>query len=127
MKVIHFNQAENYEPEKDWKRVSICNQDDISVEHFVKPQKHASPRHDHSNAQVLVVLKGRLSIITDNDGEQHLCEGDAAYIPSGEPHVVMNPSDEPSIGLDIFVPGRSFDFWLKGNRSGGHPGAAPDA
>ena len=113
MNVIRFSEAESYEPEKDWKRVSLCNQEDISVEHFVKPPKHSSPLHDHPNAQVLIVLKGKLSIITDNDGEQELYEGDSAYIPGGESHVVTNPLDEISIGLDIFVPGRSFDFWLK--------------
>lgn len=112
MKAIRFSQAENYEPEKDWKRVSLCNQKDISIEHFVKPPRHASPMHDHPNAQVLVVLKGKLAIITDKHQET-LDEGDAVYIPGSEPHVVKNPLDEPSVGLDIFVPGRSFDFWLK--------------
>ena len=112
MKVIHFNNAESYEPEKDWKRVSLCNQADISIEHFVKPPGHASPRHEHSNAQVLVVLKGRLTITTDDD-EQELAANDAVYLPGGKPHIVTNPSQEPSVGIDIFVPGRSFDFWRK--------------
>ncbi len=118
MKVFRFNQAETYEPEEDWKRASLCNQEDISIEHFVKPSKHASPRHDHPNTQVLVVLKGKLSIITDGYGEQVLSEGNAAYIPGGESHIVTNVLDEPSVGLDIFVPGRSFDFWLKRKSSG---------
>lgn len=113
MKIIRFNNAESYEPEKDWRRVSLCSEEDISIEHFTKPPHHASPRHEHPNAQVLVVLKGRLSIIIDNAGEKILEAGDAAYIPGSEPHVVKNPLDTPSIGLDIFVPGRSFDFWLK--------------
>ena len=113
MKVIRFNAAESYEPEKHWKRISLCNEEDVSVEHFVKPPGHASPRHEHPNAQVLVVLEGRLTIFTENNGEQELTEGDAAYIPGGETHIVKNPLDCPSTGLDIFVPGRSFDFWLK--------------
>jgi len=113
MKVIHFNEAESYEPEKDWKRVSLCAEKDISIEHFVKPAGHASPLHDHPNAQVLVVLEGRLAIVTDKDSEQTLDVGDAVYIPGGEPHVIKNPLDVPSVGIDIFVPGRSFDFWLK--------------
>ncbi len=112
MIVVHHDRAESYEPEKDWKRVSLCNQDDISVEHFVKPPGHASPRHDHPNAQVLIVLSGKLAIITD-DEEQVLGEGDAVYIPGNEPHVVKNPLPHKSVGIDIFVPGRSFDFWLK--------------
>jgi quercetin dioxygenase-like cupin family protein len=117
MKVVRFSSAENYEPEKDWKRVSLCNERDISIEHFIKPPHHASPRHDHPSAQVLVVLKGKLVIITDEGAEQVLAEGDAVYIPGNEPHMVENPLEEPSIGLDIFVPGRSFDFWLKRKQS----------
>jgi quercetin dioxygenase-like cupin family protein len=113
MKVVHFKSAESYEPEKDWKRVSLCSEEDVSIEHFVKPPHHASPRHEHPNAQVLIVLKGKLSIITDEGEEHALGEGDSAYISGNEPHVVKNVLDVPSIGLDIFIPGRSFDFWLK--------------
>jgi quercetin dioxygenase-like cupin family protein len=112
MEIIRFESAENYEPEKDWKRVSLCQQEAISVEHFIKPAGHASPWHQHPNAQVLIVLKGRLRIETE-DSEQELAESDAAFIPGDEPHIVINPLDEPSVGIDIFVPGRSFDFWLK--------------
>jgi len=117
MKVIRFNEAESYEPEENWKRVSLCNEEDISIEHFVKPPQHASPLHEHPNAQVLVVLKGKLAIITDEKEEQILEEGDAAYIPGDEPHIVKNLLDEPSVGIDIFVPGRSFDFWLQRKQS----------
>lgn len=113
MHIIRFTQAERYEPEADWVRVSLCNQEDISLEHFVKPPNHASPRHSHPNAQVLVVLRGALEIITDEEGEQLLNQGDAVYIPGNQPHIVKNALDEPSVGLDIFVPGRDFDFWLK--------------
>jgi len=93
--------------------VSLCNEADISIEHFVKPPFHASPLHEHPNAQVLVVLKGKLAIKTDTGDEEVLGEGDAAYIPGNEPHIVTNVLDVPSIGLDMFVPGRSFDYWLK--------------
>ncbi len=113
MKVIRFNAAERYEPEKDWNRVNLCNEENISIEHFVKPPNHASPSHSHPNTQVLVVVKGRISVKTEKDGEIILEEGDTAYIPENEVHVVKNILDEPSIGIDIFVPGRSFDFWLK--------------
>jgi quercetin dioxygenase-like cupin family protein len=113
MDVIRSEGAESYELEKGWKRISLCNQPDISVEHFIKPAGHASPRHDHPNAQVLIVLKGSLAVI-DGQGKEHvMAEGDAVYIPGREPHVVRNPLDVPSVGLDIFVPGRSFDFWPK--------------
>jgi quercetin dioxygenase-like cupin family protein len=52
-------------------------------------------------------------IITTDDEAQELNEGDAAYLPPNEPHALKNALTEPSIGVDIFVPGRSFDFWLK--------------
>jgi quercetin dioxygenase-like cupin family protein len=67
---------------------------------------------------VLLVLKGKIAVATDGDGDLVLGEGDAAYIPGNEPHVVTNPLDEPSVGIDIFVPGRSFDFWLKRKKEG---------
>jgi quercetin dioxygenase-like cupin family protein len=113
MKVIRFDEAESYEPEKDWKRVSLCGERDISVEHFVKPPGHSSPDHGHPNSQVLIVLEGKLVIITENNGEQELGPGDTAYIPGDEMHIVKNPLDVPSKGIDIFVPGRSFDFWTR--------------
>lgn len=113
MKVIRFASAETYEPDKDWKRVSLCCEEDISVEHFAKPPGHASPMHDHPSAQVLIVLRGKLAVITEVGGEEVLDEGDAVYLPGGEPHIVRNPLDTVCVGIDIFVPGRSFDFWLK--------------
>ena len=115
MKVIRFDSAETYEPEKDWKRVSMCSEEPISIEHFVKPPGHASPLHDHPSAQILIVLKGKLIISTDSEAEE-LSEMDTIFIPGGEPHIVANPLDEPSVGIDIFVLGRSFDFWLKRNK-----------
>ena len=117
MKVVRFSTAENYEPEANWKRISLCSEKDISIEHFVKPPHHASPLHEHPNAQVKVVLEGKLAIATDRGEEQTLEKADAAYIPANEPHIVTNLLDKPSVGLDIFVPGRSFDFWLKRKRS----------
>ena len=118
MKVVHIASAERYEPEPDWRRLSLCAEREISVEHFTKPPGHASPPHEHPSAQVLVVLRGRLAVQTEADGEIVLGEGDAAYIPGGEPHVVVNPLGVPSVGIDIFVPGRSFDFWTKRGKAG---------
>jgi len=112
MKITCFNQAESYETEQDWKRLSLCNESKISIEHFVKPPHHASPLHEHPNAQVLVVMEGQLVAITDEDGQQILDRGDTVYIPGNQPHIVKNMLDEVSVGLDVFVPGRSFDFWL---------------
>ena len=110
MKHIKFENAEKYEPDKGWKRMSLCSEKEISIEHFVKPPGHSSPRHNHPNVQVLVVLKGKLEVEGENETIL-LNEGDTIYIPGNEMHVVTNPSDEISVGIDIFVPGRSFDFW----------------
>jgi quercetin dioxygenase-like cupin family protein len=112
MHIMRFKTAATCEPEPGWKRVSVCSEAAISMEHFVKPAKHASPRHSHANAQVMVVLKGRLAVAWDG-GEEVLEEGDTAYMPGKEPHAVINPDDTVAVGLDIFLPGRSFDFWLK--------------
>jgi quercetin dioxygenase-like cupin family protein len=112
MIVTRFNTAPSYEPEQDWKRVSLCAGDDISIEHFVKPPGHSSPRHNHPQAQILVVLEGQLCIEVDHQTPEILNKGDSVYIPGDEMHIISNPLDSISVGLDIFVPGRSFDFWL---------------
>ena len=115
MEVIQFQETEKYEPQKDWIRSSLCNKSDISIEHFEKPPRHSSPTHSHPNSQVLYVLQGEIVIRTEND-EQKLKVGDTVYISGNEIHTVINPLNEISIGLDIFVPGRSFDFWLNRNK-----------
>jgi hypothetical protein len=35
------------------------------------------------------------------------------FLPGDEPHIVTNPLDDVPVGIDIFVPGRAFDFWRK--------------
>jgi quercetin dioxygenase-like cupin family protein len=113
MKVIHLTEAEKYEPERGWMRASTCNERNISLEYFVKPPGHTSPLHQHPQEQVCVVVRGKMRV-KDGSGDESLLEpGDAAYFESGEPHSIENALDEESIGIDIFVPGRSFDFWLK--------------
>jgi quercetin dioxygenase-like cupin family protein len=115
MDVIRYENAERYEPQKDWVRSSLCNKPDISIEHFIKPPKHSSPTHSHPNSQVLYVLQGEI-IVKTNDDEQRLEKGDTVYIPGEQTHTVINPLNEISIGIDIFIPGRSFDFWLSKNK-----------
>jgi quercetin dioxygenase-like cupin family protein len=113
MRVIHFDAAERVEPEPDWKRASLCSQPEVSIEYFVKPAGHASPLHEHPQAQVTVVIEGKM-IARTGDGEAvTLGPFDAAYFEPDEPHAVINALDTPSVGIDVFAPGRSFDFWLK--------------
>jgi quercetin dioxygenase-like cupin family protein len=113
MKAIRVRNAEKCEPEKGWMRASTCNEKHISLEYFVKPPMHSSPLHNHPQEQVCVVIKGKMRV-KSGAGEESLLEpGDAVYFESDEPHSIENALDEESIGVDIFVPGRSFDFWLK--------------
>ncbi len=113
MRVIHFKDADRYEPQQGWMRASICGEENISVEYFEKPPKHSSPLHEHPQGQVCVVIKGRMIIKNGAGDESVLDAGDAVYFEPDEPHSIANALDEKSIGIDIFVPGRSFDFWLK--------------
>lgn len=113
MQVVRFESAESYEPEQDWRRRSLCSSPEISIEHFVKPPRHASPRHAHPSAQVLIVLEGQLAVTDGRGRREVLGPGDTVHIPGDEEHVVENTLDRPSVGVDIFVPGRSFDFWTR--------------
>jgi quercetin dioxygenase-like cupin family protein len=116
MKTIHVKDAEKYEPEKGWLRASTCREENISLEYFVKPPKHSSPLHRHAQEQVCVVIKGMMRVRNDEGNESLLLPGDAVYFASNESHAIENALDEESVGIDIFTPGRSFDFWLKRSR-----------
>jgi len=113
MKVIHHDQAERIEPQPGWSRASLCCEDGVSVEYFSKPSHHASPMHHHTNAQVCIVLQGAMIVRLEDGREERMEAGSACYFPPDERHQVVNALDVPSLGIEVFVPGRSFDFWTK--------------
>ena len=110
MRPVEFDDAETYEPEEGWRRVALAGSDNFSFEWFEKPPGHSSPMHDHENEQVCVCLRGALTVETEDD-EIQLGEFDSVLLESNESHRVENTGDETAIGLDVFAPGRSFDFW----------------
>jgi len=112
MQIIRFKEATSCEPEPGWFRVSLAERDSISIEYFEKPPGHSSPMHKHENKQVTIVIKGEMKVCTE-DGEVTLREMDSVFFPENEPHRIENPTKEKALGIDIFVPGRPFDFWLK--------------
>jgi quercetin dioxygenase-like cupin family protein len=112
MQVVRFKDADSYEPEKGWRRVSLAGSDSVSIEYFEKLRGHASPMHKHENRQILIVLKGKMKVCTE-DEEVVLGEMDSVCLDENEPHVVENIGEGQSVGIDIFAPGRSFDFWLR--------------
>jgi len=110
MERVSFDDAETYEPDEGWRRVALAGDDDVSLEWFEKPPGHSSPMHDHENGQVCLVLDGELTIHTEDDSET-LETYDSVWLDPWESHRVENEGDETAVGLDIFVPGRSFEFW----------------
>ena len=115
MKIMRMREADRYEPQPGWARSSLCDETQISAEHFVKPPGHASPLHAHPQAQLLVVLEGEL-VVEAGGAEATLAPGDTAYFPGGEEHLVRNAGASRAVGLDLFVPGRDFDFWRQRGR-----------
>ncbi len=111
MELVNFEQADQYSPEEGWERIALAGDEAISLEWFTKPPGHQSPMHNHENEQVCVVLQGELTIHTEDD-TQRAEQYDSVYLESWEEHSVENEGDTEAIGLDIFVPGRSFDYWL---------------
>ena len=110
MKYVRFDEAESYEPEDEWRRVALASSDRFSFEWFEKPPGHSSPMHHHENEQVCVVLHGEMTVHTEDDAVT-LGQYDSVWLNSNETHKVENTGDETAIGLDVFSPGRSFDFW----------------
>ena len=110
MKIVAFDQAETYEPDPDWRRVALAGSEQFSFEWFEKPPGHSSPMHDHEHAQVCVCIDGELTVCTASD-EAVLSRFDSVYLEPFEAHRVENTGTDTAIGLDVFAPGRSFDFW----------------
>ena len=110
MQRVNFDEAETYEPDDGWRRVSMAGSDRFSFEWFEKPPGHSSPMHDHENEQVCLCLGGELTVRTEND-EVTMEQYDSVWLDAWEAHRVENTGDELAVGLDAFAPGRSFDFW----------------
>lgn len=110
MKHVEFDDAESYEPEEGWGRRALAGSDEFTFEWFEKPSGHSSPMHDHENEQVCLCLEGELVVHTEDDTVT-LGEYDSVWLDAWESHRVENTSDERAVGLDVFAPGRSFDFW----------------
>ncbi|MGM0606638.1 MAG: cupin domain-containing protein [Halobacteriota archaeon] len=110
MNPVRFDAAETYEPEAGWRRVSMAGSEAFTFEWFEKPPGHSSPMHDHENEQVCVCLEGELTVATA-DEEITLHQYDSVHLEPWETHRVENTGDERAVGLDVFAPGRSFDFW----------------
>jgi quercetin dioxygenase-like cupin family protein len=110
MKAVRFGEADTYEPEEGWRRVALAGSDAFSFEWFEKPPGHSSPMHSHGNEQVCVVLSGEITVYTEHD-EITLEANDSVWLKSSERHRFENTGDETANGVDVFAPGRSFDFW----------------
>lgn len=110
MEHVAFADAETYEPDEGWGRAALAGSDAFTFEWFEKPPGHSSPMHDHENEQVCLCLEGELTIYTE-DEESTLEQYDSVWLDSWEAHRVENTGDERAVGLDVFTPGRSFDFW----------------
>lgn len=111
MEPVSFDDVETYEPEQGWRRVALAGSDAFSFEWFEKPPGHSSPMHDHENEQVCLVLDGELTVHTETDAAT-LGPYDSVWFARFEPHRVENTGTVRVIGIDVFAPGRSFDFWL---------------
>ena len=110
MRTIAFADAETYEPEDGWRRKAMAGSERFSFEWLEKPPGHTSPMHDHENEQVCVCLTGELTVMTTAD-ETTLERFDSVWLESHERHRVKNTGNMDAIGLDVFSPSRSFDFW----------------
>lgn len=111
MERVEFDNAETYEPEEGWRRVALAGSERFSFEWFEKPVGHSSPMHNHENEQVCLVLEGELTVHTE-DETVTLDPYDSVWLEANEPHSVENTGDVRAIGIDVFAPGRSFDYWL---------------
>lgn len=114
MKRTNFDSAEAYEPDEGWRRVSLAGSEQFTFEWFEKPPGHSSPMHHHKNEQVCIVLQGELTVHTE-DRSVTLGRYDSVKLDAWESHRVENSDEERVVAIDVFAPGREFDFWTDQN------------
>lgn len=112
MKAVQFNDGYTYEPEEGWRRVALAGSERFSFEWFEKPPGHSSPMHDHENEQVCIVLEGEFTVQIETESVT-LGPYDSVLFDAWEEHRVANMNDKQAVGLDVFAPGCSFDFWME--------------
>ncbi|XVH33231.1 cupin domain-containing protein (plasmid) [Haloferacaceae archaeon DSL9] len=112
MEYIRFAEAEEETPAEGWRRVGLVGSDAVSVDWFQKPPKHVSEMHSHEHEQIFVVLDGEFILHTP-EASVALGQYDTARVDSWEEHCSENPGEKPTIGLNIFAPGRTFPYWSR--------------
>ncbi|MDL5362922.1 cupin domain-containing protein [Halalkalicoccus sp. NIPERK01] len=112
MEYVRFGEANEERPADGWRRAGLVSKEAVSVDWFEKPPGHVSDRHSHENEQVFVVLDGEFVLYTDGESVT-LGRYDTAWVDAGEPHWSENPGTEPTVGLNVFAPGRRFPYWSR--------------
>lgn len=110
MRYVQFEDAEIESPAEGWRRAGLSSSESVSVDWFQKPAGHVSELHGHPNEQIFVILDGEFILYTEEESVQ-LGRFDSAWVDANERHYSENPGETPTIGLNIFSPGREFPYW----------------
>ena len=60
----------------------------VMIEFRNGPWLEADPYHSHPHEQTCYIAKGEIILYCEGEPDQHLCEGDLFYIPSGKKHTI---------------------------------------
>ena len=110
MELFHADDTSTYEPMEGWRRTALASHEDFNCELYEKPPGHSSPMHSHDNEQISIVIQGHLTLHTE-DGDYELGPNDAVRLESNEAHSFENSGEGQAMGVDIFTPPRSREFW----------------
>lgn len=110
MQYVPFDDAEIETPSEGWRRAGLFSSQTVSVDWFTKPAHHVSESHTHEHEQIFVILEGEFVLHTQAESVT-LTRFDSAWVDSNEEHYSENPTSSPTIGLNIFAPGRDFPYW----------------
>jgi quercetin dioxygenase-like cupin family protein len=82
----------------------------------VYPEK-TNQRHKHeSSEQIWIALKGRGTLLLNDDKTLEINEGDVVRFADGETHGITNNSDEEFIYISITSPPINFRYAYKGEK-----------
>lgn len=112
MDVVSHSDDTTAEPLPGVRLAQLAAGERMSLQHFAIDPGAEVEVHSHHHEQLGFLVSGSLDFVIDGE-PLRVKPGDSYVIPGDEPHGVVNPGDEPAVGVELFSPPRPKPPWLE--------------
>ena len=93
-KIYQFNKSEDRMIEK------LLDNDEVMINHVILNQEDNIPQHDSNSNVYLIIVKGNISLVLEDQSQAHYSEGNIVNIPYGTKMDISNTHKEQ---LEFFI------------------------